>query len=379
MASIEKRQNKSGVSYRLIVDFIDTETNSRIRKSKTWRVPDDMDLKLAQRKAQELADQFENEIKDDMLFGLEQSDYTVEQYSKIYLEYVRKTSAVSTYVRTKQVFEYINDKIGNIKLAKLNPATIQKYFDSVDDDKKVEETIYPKSNFNETLEALGFNYHNLRREYGVQHFTLRKAMDLKNVERVWVDKFLAKVNLKFSQLFYTRIEESDYAFNTKKKRKTYLRQMLAYAKRQRIIKENYATSDFVVYSKDTNKHELETMNEEQAKKFYETLLTYPDIRVRTSLLVFLLTGFRRSEVVALTWDNVDFKKNKIKVERAAVYVSTYGVILKEPKTSKSQRSITMPTILADALREYKAWQDIEKKKLQDYYKDEKWLFTREVK
>lgn len=32
MASIEKRQNKSGVSYRLIVDFIDTETNSRIRK-----------------------------------------------------------------------------------------------------------------------------------------------------------------------------------------------------------------------------------------------------------------------------------------------------------------------------------------------------------
>ena len=377
MASIEKRQNKSGVSYRLIVDFIDTETNSRIRKSKTWRVPDDMDLKLAQRKAQELADQFENEIKDDMLFGLEQSDYTVEQYSKIYLEYVRKTSAVSTYVRTKQVFEYINDKIGNIKLAKLNPATIQKYFDSVDEDKKIEETIYPKSNFNETLEAHGFNYHNLRREYGVQHFTLRKAMDLKNVERVWVDKFLAKVNLKFSQLFYTKIEESEFAFNTKKKRKTYLRQMLAYAKRQRIIKENYATSDFVVYSKDTNKHELETMNEEQAKKFYETLLTYPDIRVRTSLLVFLLTGFRRSEVVALTWDNVDFKKNKIKVERVAVYVSTYGVILKEPKTSKSQRSITMPTILVDALREYKAWQDIEKKKLQDYYKDENWLFTRD--
>ena len=37
----------------------------------------------------------------------------------------------------------------------------------------------------------------------------------------------------------------------------------------------------------------------------------------------------------------------------------------------------MPTILADALREYKAWQDIEKKKLQDYYKDENWLFTRD--
>lgn len=98
-----------------------------------------------------------------------------------------------------------------------------------------------------------------------------------NVEQVWADSFCKKTNILFDVLFKYKVTQSEYAYNTKKKRKTYLRQLLAYAKRQRVIKENYATADFVVYSKEGNIKDIEAMDETQARVFYEVLLSYPDI------------------------------------------------------------------------------------------------------
>ncbi len=176
-------------------------------------------------------------------------------------------------------------------------------------------------------------------------------------------------------MFYSNIRQ--YAYNTKKKRKTYLRQLLAYAKRQRVIKENYATADFVVYSKEGNIKDIEAMDETQARVFYEVLLSYPDIRMKTSLLLFLLTGFRRGEVAALKWEDIDFKANKITIKRNALEIRKQGVIIKVPKTKKSARIITMPTLLVEKLKEYKIWQENLIEQLGDYYHNEKWLFTRD--
>lgn len=77
---------------------------------------------------------------------------------------------------------------------------------------------------------------------------------------------------------------------TKKRFKTYLRQLLAHAKRERLIKENYATSDFVFYTRDKNHKEIEAMDEEQAKIFFNTLINWPNIKEKTLLLTLLLTG-----------------------------------------------------------------------------------------
>lgn len=119
------------------------------------------------------------------------------------------------------------------------------------------------------------------------------------------------------------------------------------------------------------------MDETQARTFYDVLLSYPDIRIKTSLLLFLLTGFRRGEVAGLKWDDVDFRTNKITIKRNALEIRHQGVILKEPKTKKSARTITMPTLLIQQLKEYKEWQDNLIPKLGDYYHNENWLFTRD--
>lgn len=153
---------------------------------------------------------------------------------------------------------------------------------------------------------------------------------------------------------------------TKKRFKTYLRQLLAHAKRERLIKENYAASDFVFYTRDKNHKEIEAMDEGQAKIFFNTLITWPNIKEKTILLTLLLIGFRKGEVIGLKWDDIDFNKGKISVNRSVGNYAKYGSIIKEPKTEKSLRTITVLNILIETLKEYKTYQDNLKQKLGDY-------------
>lgn len=60
-----------------------------------------------------------------------------------------------------------------------------------------------------------------------------------------------------------------------------------------------------------------------------------------------------------------FNKAKISVNRSVGNYTKYGLIIKEPKTEKSLRTITFPNILIETL-EYKTYQDNLKQKLGDY-------------
>lgn len=375
MASITRRETQKGTSYLIQTNFYDNNLCKKVRKSKTWIAPADVSESEALKLVKKVADQFEEEIKENISYGLSERDYTIESYSKVYIEYLKKNFSPTNYSNAIPVFDYLNRKIGSLKLQKLNPTMIQNYFDEVDKEKRILDLVFPVKSFKSNLELYGYNYQILRRKLNIQHFTLGRAFKGESVAKAWADILCEKTKISFDELFVYKRVVKEYSFITKKKRKIYLRQLLAFAKRQRIIKENYATADFVIYSKEKDGKEIQAMDEEQAKKFYEALLVYPDIRIKTALLLFLLTGFRRGEVAGLKWQDIDFVKNKISVKRTAIEVKKVGIIIKEPKTHKSTRTITMPEILSKQLQEYKAWQDAKIKDLGDYYQNEDWLFT----
>ena len=74
-------------------------------------------------------------------------------------------------------------------------------------------------------------------------------------------------------------------------------------------------------------------------------------------MIFLLTGFRRGEVAALSWNDIDLMNNKIMVNKSISYNSVDGLYEKEPKTNKSIRKISVPECLIFQLYIYKKWQD----------------------
>lgn len=119
------------------------------------------------------------------------------------------------------------------------------------------------------------------------------------------------------------------------------------------------------------------MDDNQAKMYYQTLMTFPDLKIKTAMLVFLLTGFRRGEVAGLEWKDIDFKRNTISINRSITTVKRHGPIEKEPKTEGSIRTITAAHILINALKEYKLWWDVRRESFGDYMQDTDKIFTQE--
>lgn len=78
----------------------------------------------------------------------------------------------------------------------------------------------------------------------------------------------------------------------------------------------------------------------------DTLLELP-------ILLAAYMGLRRSEIVALKWSCVDFKKRKLTINSAAVININNEEIVKKPKSVAGQRTIDIPTPVLEALTRHR--------------------------
>jgi integrase len=57
--------------------------------------------------------------------------------------------------------------------------------------------------------------------------------------------------------------------------------------------------------------------------------------------VLAFTGARRSEVLALRWEDIDVSRKMLRIERAIEQTKRYGLRLKGPKKEIHKRTITV--------------------------------------
>lgn len=76
-------------------------------------------------------------------------------------------------------------------------------------------------------------------------------------------------------------------------------------------------------------------------------------RLGITIPLLLLSGMRRSEMLGLTWDDIDFIKKEITINKGFVSTRSKGNILKETKTESSNRIVAIPTQLIDLLKSYR--------------------------
>lgn len=84
------------------------------------------------------------------------------------------------------------------------------------------------------------------------------------------------------------------------------------------------------------------------------------------LLLALTTGMRRGEIMALQWDDLNFDTGELSIKRQVYYVKG-ELIISEPKTKSSIRTIILPKTILNVLAELKRTAT------------EKWLFPSPVK
>ncbi len=116
-------------------------------------------------------------------------------------------------------------------------------------------------------------------------------------------------------------------------------------------------------------------DEETSKRLINTLLQKAPTKYKCFVILAILTGFRRGEIVGLHWDDIDFKNKTITVNRSVYYLSGQGTNEKDPKSETSNRTINVPSICFELLKQWRAEQGKMRLALGDKWYGAKNIFT----
>lgn len=122
---------------------------------------------------------------------------------------------------------------------------------------------------------------------------------------------------------------------------------LNHAVRLKLIRANPATA---VKKPKTPKREMVCLTDAQAKA---VLAAADGAPVGPLVITALGTGCRQGELLALMWEDIDLRAGTLIVRRSLAQTQT-GFIVKEPKTTASRRTITLPGFVVDALTTLKS-------------------------
>jgi len=117
--------------------------------------------------------------------------------------------------------------------------------------------------------------------------------------------------------------------------------------------------------------EIRPLNSEQVKVLLEAA---SGERFEAVYVLAIHTSLRQGELLGLKWEDVDLKNGLIRVRRT---LTRYRgrLLLSEPKTKRSRRTVRLTKPAVDALREHLARQMVQMESLGDLYGDQGLVFA----
>lgn len=123
-------------------------------------------------------------------------------------------------------------------------------------------------------------------------------------------------------------------------------QVFKFAIKNRIIE--YNPVDYSEMPKNAPKSERRALNETERKWIMELDTTKQ--RGKRAAMIAMFCGLRRGEMTALTWNDLDFEKRTITINKSYDFKSNS---IKLPKTEAGVRTVPMPDALIDFLKNEK--------------------------
>lgn len=185
---------------------------------------------------------------------------------------------------------------------------------------------------------------------------------------------IAKIAPLHVQKIYNTMEAEGKAPTTIKRTNAVLNSVMKYAYRMGIIHENPCNRIRLPKIKaDTDLHYFTL---DQAERFLDSLtrdftIEHPEVIRKNGRKIPAYTetvttpfqyvpfftlaiygGFRRSEILALTWKDIDFKNRTVSITKA-VTKTKEGQFIKETKTVAGNREIMLPSQCFELLKEWK--------------------------
>lgn len=158
------------------------------------------------------------------------------------------------------------------------------------------------------------------------------------------------------------VSESGVSARTVQLSRAVLRSMLADAERDQLIHRNVAA---LVKGPRVERQEVVPWTAEEAGQFLTSLQGH---RLRPLFAVGVALGLRKGELLALRWQDVDLDVGALRVRATVQRLGKgVGLVTGSPKTARSRRTLPLPQVLVDALREHRKAQDLEREEATSWH------------
>jgi integrase len=126
---------------------------------------------------------------------------------------------------------------------------------------------------------------------------------------------------------------------------------LEQAVRENLVNNNVAR---LVKKPKQTKHEIYPLTVEQMKAFLDATKSH---RFYVPFLLECHSGLRRGELLGIRWQDINFETKAISVNQSLIRTRQKGLVMSDPKTEKSKRTIPIADEVIEALKGHKAIQN----------------------
>ncbi len=311
MANIKKIMNQKGISYKIVVSMGYDINGKKLRQTTTF-IPDaSLTPKQKEKAALKYALDFEEKVRTGNLLDGNKIKFKTftEKWFKDYADNRLEQTTLESY--HDYLNWYILAEIGNMNMSDIKPLHLQQFYTKLSETPTKRTGKLLSSSTIKKIHALISSIMNIALKWNV--------IDSNPCTRVFLPK--QDTNTKVDNCF--TFEQCEIFLNALEKE--YPVKISAHTNKH----QNgtiYAVSDY------TQKHRIPT----QYKIFFQ---------------MPLFRGFRRGELIALSWNDIDFEHNLVYITKSAAKTRN-GQITKAPKSKTSNRTVNLPDFVMIKLKQY---------------------------
>lgn len=365
MASIEKINDNK---YRIVVSKGYDIHGKKKRTYLTWTNEKKLTGKNLEKELTKQKILFEQEVKNGLVID-DKIKFVDFQNEWLKLHALPNLSA-NTVNRYKDMLIDINNSLGNYKMSDIDSIKILSFYNVLRKTQKRGTIKYiAKNKFNSIFEDLKVTKMEFSKKSNISTQTLNKALKHENIDKLSAEKISGFLKIKINYLFDEVNKNQFLSETTIARYHELLSSIFKSALLWKIVKENPLQT---IKKPKVNDTDIKYLNEEEARKFISLLNNENDV-YKVAMLLGLFGGMRRSEIIGLKWNDIDFDNKTIYINNTGHYIKKIGYFDKSTKTKQSKRIIVMNKTLENLLSKYKS--------IQDEYKNilgEQWIDTNKV-
>lgn len=369
MASIRKIEGKHGTAYKITVTLGRDALDRQIRHYKTWKPDKPMTARELNRELQRVATEFEQDLMSG--FQADNKQTFAEYAAYCYTIREQRGDKPQTLARVRRQTARINEYIGQIPIQEIRPKHLTELYKKFSEPGACRWQVYalPAVDFKELISE-GETCNDFARSCGVYGNLIRRLCKKQPISRQ--NAAIIEKNLGRKDLFSLTGAEKPLSPGTIRDYHAIIYTVLEQAYKEMIIKYNPAKR--VTLPKKKRVRESKALQPEQLKAVLAALEGEP-LPFRALITLFISTGCRRGEALALTWDKVDFVRREVLINQSMIYLPETGIQSGPTKTDNSRR-VALPDETIELLRKLWAEQAKDRLRLGDLWEDSNLVFPR---